>query len=172
MRQEGGPSVLLPARPVARANFVAFKPADFLAADTQHIPDGGFYLVRYYGWYSNKMRGQRARRAGANRNGDPPEPPSRTSAHWQRLIRRVYEADPLLCPDCGGAMRVISLVDSPMLIEGTLRGMGLWDPPPSPMPAITMRLLGATAPSRPSADAGTMKGMAIAPPAAAVRFKN
>lgn len=121
--------------PKTRANFVAFKPADFLAAVTQHIPDGGFHLVRYYGWYSNKMRGQRARRAGHARNGngaDAPEPPSRTSAHWQRLIRKVYEADPLLCPDCGGAMRVVSLVDSPTLIEGTLRGMGLWDPPPSP----------------------------------------
>ncbi len=29
-------------------------------------------------------------------------------------------------------MRVVSLVDSPVLIEGILRGMGLWDPPPSP----------------------------------------
>jgi hypothetical protein len=28
-------------------------------------------------------------------------------------------------------MRVVSLVDTPMLIEGILRGMGLWDPPPS-----------------------------------------
>ena len=29
-------------------------------------------------------------------------------------------------------MRVVSVVDSPMLVEGTLRGLGLWDPPPSP----------------------------------------
>ena len=30
---------------------------------TQHIPDKSFQLVRYYGWYSNKMRGQRKKRA-------------------------------------------------------------------------------------------------------------
>jgi len=30
---------------------------------TQHIPDKRFQMVRYYGWYSNKMRGQRRRRA-------------------------------------------------------------------------------------------------------------
>jgi hypothetical protein len=29
-------------------------------------------------------------------------------------------------------MRVVSLVDSPMLIEGILRGMGIRDPPPRP----------------------------------------
>lgn len=29
-------------------------------------------------------------------------------------------------------MRVVSLVDSPMLIEGILRRMGMWDSPPSP----------------------------------------
>ena len=30
---------------------------------TQHIPDKRFQMVRYYGWYSNKMRGQRRKRA-------------------------------------------------------------------------------------------------------------
>jgi hypothetical protein len=29
------------------------------------IPDKSFQLVRYYGWYSNKMRGQRLKRADA-----------------------------------------------------------------------------------------------------------
>lgn len=34
-----------------------------IAAITPHIPDQSFQLVRYYGWYSNKMRGQRNKRA-------------------------------------------------------------------------------------------------------------
>jgi len=45
---------------------------------------------------SNKMRGQRARRAGHVRNADgadAPEPPSRASAHWQPPVgRRVAVA--------------------------------------------------------------------------------
>ena len=40
-------------------NFEVFTPCDFIAAITQHIPDKSFQLVRYYGWYSNKMRGRR-----------------------------------------------------------------------------------------------------------------
>ena len=45
-----------------------FSPCDFIAAITQHIPDKNFQLVRYYGWYANKMRGQRNKLA-ASRDG-------------------------------------------------------------------------------------------------------
>jgi hypothetical protein len=43
-------------------NFQVFDPLDFLAEVTQHIPDLGAHLLRYYGWCSNKTRGQRAQR--------------------------------------------------------------------------------------------------------------
>ena len=33
----------------------------------------------------------------------------RAKAAWARLIRKVYEADPLECPQCKGTMRVIAL---------------------------------------------------------------
>ena len=44
-------------------NFEFFTPCDFIAAITQHIPDDDFQLLRYYGWYCNKMRGRRAKQA-------------------------------------------------------------------------------------------------------------
>ena len=44
-------------------NFEVFTPCDFIAAITQHIADKSFQLVRYHGWYSNKMRGRRAKQA-------------------------------------------------------------------------------------------------------------
>jgi len=47
-------------------NFEVFTATDFLAAVPQHIPDKGVQMVRYYGWYSTKMRGVRHR-------GLPPE---------------------------------------------------------------------------------------------------
>jgi hypothetical protein len=34
-------------------NFQVFDPLDFLAEVTQHIPNAGEHLIRYYGWYSN-----------------------------------------------------------------------------------------------------------------------
>ena len=46
-------------------NFAALSPTDFIAAVTQHIPDKGFQLVRYYGWYSKKARGVRAKTGAA-----------------------------------------------------------------------------------------------------------
>jgi len=45
-----------------KRNFEVFKPLDFLAEVTQHIPNRGEHQFRYYGWYSIKMRGQRAKR--------------------------------------------------------------------------------------------------------------
>ncbi|MHC4140913.1 MAG: transposase [Planctomycetota bacterium] len=34
---------------------------DFIAELTQHIPEPRKHLVRYFGWYSNKTRGRRAK---------------------------------------------------------------------------------------------------------------
>ena len=40
------------------------------------------------------------------------------------LIKRVYEMDPLSCPGCGGAMKVIAFIQPPQgdVIEKILRG--------------------------------------------------
>jgi hypothetical protein len=42
-----------------KKNFEIFSALDYIAAITQHIPEQSFQLVRYYGWYSNRMRGDR-----------------------------------------------------------------------------------------------------------------
>jgi hypothetical protein len=46
-----------------RRNFQVFDALDFLAELTQHIPDKGEHLVRYFGWYSYRRRGMRAKDA-------------------------------------------------------------------------------------------------------------
>ena len=38
-------------------NFQVFTALDFLAELTQHVPNKGEHLVRYYGWYSHRQRG-------------------------------------------------------------------------------------------------------------------
>ena len=47
-------------------------PLDVLTAITDHIPNRGQHLVRYFGWYSNKSRGLRkkALRAAAGSSQD------------------------------------------------------------------------------------------------------
>jgi len=123
-------------------NFEVFTPTDFLAVITQHIPDKNTQMVRYYGFYSNKMRGcrHRALPAGAilssppTRPGFSPPPPRRLpSKKWRDLIKQAWRADPLECPQCNGPMRVIAVIDDHRVIEKILRHLGLWcGPPDSP----------------------------------------
>jgi hypothetical protein len=44
------------------------------------------------------------------------------------LIKRVYEIDPLACPNCGGTMKVVAFLEPPQadVIEKILRHCGLW----------------------------------------------
>jgi hypothetical protein len=84
-------------------NFEVFTATDFLAAITQHIPDKGAQKVRYYGWYSNEMRGVRHRGLPPelipHRPGVSPPPPLKLpSKKWRDPILRVWHVDPLRCP--------------------------------------------------------------------------
>jgi hypothetical protein len=57
-------------------------------------------------------------------------------AAWAKLIRKVYEVDPLECPRCGAQMRAIALIQDPAVIERILSWLGLWEPlqPGGPSP--------------------------------------
>ncbi len=100
--------------------------AEWLELLCRHIPDRYEHLVRYVGWYSNRARGGRAKmqkvQQTANTSTAVLEPVSefaaRAKAAWARLIRKVYEADPLECPRCKGPMRVIALIDDPGAMQG------------------------------------------------------
>ena len=109
-------------------NFAALSPTDFIGAVTQHIPDKGFQLVRYYGWYSNKARGVRAKTGAAQaedsaQGHEPDRAP--TSAQWRRLIAKIWEADPFTCPDCGAEMRILAFIEEDRVIGRILRHLGL-----------------------------------------------
>jgi hypothetical protein len=53
---------------------------------------------------------------------------SRSSQTWAMLIKRVYEVDPLSCPQCGGQMKVVAFLEPPQgeVIEKILLHCGLW----------------------------------------------
>ena len=48
---------------------------------------------------------------------------------------KVWEADPLLCPNCGGEMRIVGLINERDVIEKILRHLGLWEPSVRAVPA-------------------------------------
>jgi hypothetical protein len=78
-------------------------------------------MIRYYGWCSNKTRGQRAKTADSASPDpaaieiDDESTPYRKLCRmrWAALIKRVYEVDPLLllCAQCGGTMAIVSFIE-------------------------------------------------------------
>ena len=46
----------------------------------------------------------------------PPRAPLEVRRSWARLIRQVDEVDSLVCPRCGGTMRVIAVIEQPAVI--------------------------------------------------------
>ena len=124
-----------------KKNFEIFTAEEFMAAITQHIPDKHFQMVRYYGWDSNRSRGERNKadfRADdqpRSSTGSPDvtvldvsdyKPRRIPSKTWRELIKKIWEVDPLSCPRCHHEMKIISLINEPDVIERILRYLGLW----------------------------------------------
>jgi len=115
----------------------SFPALEWLAAMSSHIPNRGEQMVRYYGYYSNVSRGKR------QKEGNDDAVPSIIESqgdekifrrNWARLIQKIYEVDPLVCPKCQGPMRVISSIKDPSVIRAILNHLGIWlvrsRPPP------------------------------------------
>jgi hypothetical protein len=66
-----------------------------------------------------------------------PAPPKRAPAHylWAVLIARIYEVFPLLCPICGGQMRLIAFITEGTQIRRILDHIGVDSEPPQISPA-------------------------------------
>ena len=56
----------------------------------------------------------------------PTEPMHRQAVRyvWALLLARIYEVPPLLCPKCGGAMKIIAFITEPVVIREILGHLG------------------------------------------------
>jgi hypothetical protein len=132
---------------------------EFVHAVCQQIPDRGMHLVRYYGAYANrKRRALRDARAALAGQPRPPEQdtdirvavtPARPGSAeairrqaWARMIKKVFEVDPLVCLRCKVEMTVVAWITEPVVIDRILahrRKHGLVSPfeanPPRAPPA-------------------------------------
>ena len=102
---------------------------DILARLLQHVPAPRLHLARSYVRYANAARAKRKKareeETGIQCPSTGPEEPladerKRLRQGWARMIRRVYEADPLLC-ECGETMRILSFVTDPPVVDKILR---------------------------------------------------
>ena len=47
--------------------------------------------------------------------------------NWARLIQKIYNVDPLICPKCSGKMRIVSFVEDETIIKKILKHLNLWE---------------------------------------------
>ncbi len=129
-----------PPDPKTGATHVEIDALECIQRVTTQIPDARRHLIRYYGAYSHRSRGARRAReeAEATGTGKPPapagideSPPHKGRASWARLLRRIYEADPLLCPRCRGLLEVISVLTDATVVDAILRHLDVTDQPTS-----------------------------------------
>jgi hypothetical protein len=75
--------------------------------------------------------------------------PSAAKRAWARLIKQVYEVDPLMCPRCAAPMRIIAFIEQPEVIEKILAHLGLWPAaahsPPADVLGVTLPAAGCVA---------------------------
>jgi Putative transposase len=127
-RDDGLLQITTPPDPRTGSTVRLLDPLDWIHAVTAHIPDRGRHCVRYYGALANRARSpktsseqQTAPAAGPGASADSAsEFVQRRRASWARLIKKIFEADPLLCP-CGATMKIISFITEPRVVDRILR---------------------------------------------------
>lgn len=114
-----------------------FDAVDFIASICSHIPNKNEQMVRYMGYYSNVCRGRRKKQGDAESDFviEDDNYNKGCSRSWARLIKKIYEVDPLICPKCGGSMRIIAFIEDYKVIKKILDYLGIYEfkrdrPPP------------------------------------------
>jgi hypothetical protein len=76
-------------------------------------------MVRYYGSYANAHRGK-VRKASVSsfalRMAEEEAKPIRSKG-WAEMIRKVFEVNPMVCPKCGGEMKVIAFITDHVVVD-------------------------------------------------------
>ena len=112
-----------------------FDALEFLATLSCHIPKPYESITRYYGRYSCRRRGERAKLTTADDTEITESDYRRefTKSSWAACVKRIYEIDPLECPKCKAQMRIIAFIQDEHSIKNIMKAQGIPDfqaPPP------------------------------------------
>jgi len=126
--EDGRLAMETPPDPRTGATSIALDPLEWIHRITAHIPDPGRHCQRYYGAYSNRARVIPSSAGGDSADGAADAQPEKdnsdfsreTRSSWARLIRKIFEVDPLLCA-CGARMKIVSLITEPRIVDRILR---------------------------------------------------
>jgi len=94
-----------------------------------HLPLKGEQLVKYYGFYSNRTRGDRCKSEDdilVPHILEPEVSSKEAKRKWSFFIRKIYEVDPLVCSLCQGSLKIVSFIHDEIVIRKILEHLGLW----------------------------------------------
>ncbi len=102
-----------------------YEVLEFIALLAGHIPSPYETITFYYGIYSSSYRGkERKEKRGENPEMETIKGKAKASANWARLIHKIFEVDPLLCPNCGKEMKIIAFITNHQEIKKILNHIG------------------------------------------------
>ena len=92
------------------------------------LPGPGRHNRRFYGAHSNRARVSRSSAVGETAGSAAETGAEKDNADfsrearstWARLLRNIFEVDPLVCK-CGARMRIISFITDPRVVDRILR---------------------------------------------------
>ena len=123
------------------ATHAFMSPVQLLRRIATLMPRAGQNLIRYAGVLAanSSMRSRVVPTpTAAVRTSSTSTPAARapraSDIDWARLLRRVYDIDALRCP-CGGQMRIIALIEDPVVARGILKHLHLEADAGDPAPA-------------------------------------
>jgi hypothetical protein len=117
-----------PPDPRTGATSIMLDPLEWIHRITSHIPDPGRHCQRFYGAYSNRARVAVSPAVGSSTGSKAETHPEQDNSDfsrearstWGRLIRKIFESDPLLCT-CGARMRIVSFITDHRVVDRILR---------------------------------------------------
>ncbi|MBF0290287.1 MAG: hypothetical protein HQM14_20935, partial [SAR324 cluster bacterium] len=118
-----------------KAHYEVFE---FIALLAGHLPSSYETITFYFGIYSSSYRGKERK----EKSGESPmeikkiKGKAKISASWARLINKIFEVDPLLCPNCGKAMKIIAFITNHQEVKKILKHIEEETEKAPPLPAI------------------------------------
>jgi hypothetical protein len=122
-----------------------FSPMELMERLVSLVPQPRIHLTRFHGvlaphaaWREHVVPSPpdepRKRESGADHAAEPRLSP-RQRLRWSDLLKRVFEIDLTQCPDCGGSVKLVSVVLDRRVIRKILEHVGLPTDAPRVFPA-------------------------------------
>jgi hypothetical protein len=119
---------------------MVFEPLDFISKLAALVPSPRVNLTRFHGIFAPNSR-HRATIIRTVSDNKPLDKTLQTAAEkrgamtWAARLKRVFNIDMKVCEACGGAVRVVSCIDDPVVINKILSHLQLTEDNQIPLPA-------------------------------------